>query len=38
MSPFAKDGARAAKKKQVIALLKAFFDKFFDISGGVFYD
>jgi type I restriction enzyme R subunit len=36
ISPFAKGGVRAAKKKQVIALLKAFFDKFFDISGGVF--
>jgi type I restriction enzyme R subunit len=38
MSPFAKGGVRAAKKKQVIERLKAFFDKFFDISGGVFYN
>ena len=38
MSPFAKGGVRAAKKNSVIAKIKAFFDKFFDISGGVFYN
>jgi type I restriction enzyme R subunit len=38
MSPFAKGGARSAMKNRVIALLKGFFDRFYDISGGVFYD
>jgi type I restriction enzyme R subunit len=38
ISPFAKGGVRAEKKKSVIALLKDFFDRFFDISGGVFFD
>ena len=28
---------RAEKKKSVIAKLKDFFDRFFDISGGEFY-
>ncbi|MBR5824930.1 MAG: type I restriction endonuclease subunit R [Paludibacteraceae bacterium] len=36
MSLFAKDGARAQKKESVLTKLKAFFDKFFDISGGIF--
>jgi type I restriction enzyme R subunit len=36
MPLFAKGGARAEKKRTVIARLKAFFEKFYDISGGVF--
>jgi type I restriction enzyme R subunit len=38
MSPFAKNGARASLKQRVISKIKNFFDKFYDISGGVFYD
>jgi type I restriction enzyme R subunit len=36
ISPFAKGGVRDKKKLRVIELLKGFFDKFFDVSGGVF--
>jgi type I restriction enzyme R subunit len=35
MSPFG--GGRAEKKCRVVALLKAFFEKYFDVSGGVFF-
>lgn len=35
MPLFSKDGARAAKKENVLQKLKAFFDRFFDVAGGV---
>lgn len=35
MPLFSKDGARAAKKETVLQKLKAFFDRFFDVAGGV---
>ena len=33
-----KDNDRGRKKQSVIAKLKAFFERFFDVSGGVFTD
>jgi type I restriction enzyme R subunit len=38
ISPFAKGGVRAEKKRTVLTRLKDFFDRFFDISGGVFFE
>ena len=36
MPLFSKDKSRGAKKQTVLGKLKKFFEKFFDISGGIF--